>query len=144
MSTRERTEAARATVAPTRLVPALLVASAVNPEGNIDLAVGDGQGGRAEFYIGPEGELYQRRYWQSPTQRFRHVVVHRRGGEEPLDMAFFAACLSGTLGEHTPELFRLERSGRLVLQGAERDGERLRILRDAFNIYLLAYEERLV
>lgn len=136
-----------------RLIPALLVASAVNAEGNVDLAAGDGGPGgaqaRAEFYPGDEGELYQRRYWRVPSRRFSQVVVDRRGEEEPLDMAFFAACLARTFGGHTPPLFRLAapepgQPGRFAMAGEERDRERLAVLRHAFSIFLLAYEERLI
>lgn len=135
------------------LIPTLLIAATINEDGNIDLpAVENGvvePETRVEFYPGSEGEMYQRRYRVAASRPCRSAVADRRGAEEPLNMVFFAECLTHTFGELTPCLFRLEKreasaTRQFILGDEDSDRERLRVIHDAFNIYLIAYEECLV
>ena len=137
-----------------RMTPAFLIAAAINLSGSIDLPlVHDGQAeiyARVAFSLGREGEMIQQRYWISPPQPDHLPMILRRGEREPLDMLLLAACLTYVFRERTPSLFRLAESGgrglppRLCLPGEQNDHARRRLLHDAFNIYLLAYEEHLV
>lgn len=135
-----------------RMNPGMLIAAAINPAGNLDLAAFEAgrteAGARVEFCLDSEGEVFQRRYWTACTEPFGEVVA-RVGEAEPLDMIFLAECLTHTFGEHTPLLFRLaepssRKRPRLALPGAARDRERIQLLHDAFSLYLLAYEEHLI
>ena len=131
---------------PQPLIPAFLIAASINAEGNIDLAARDdgGEGhARIEFGLGREGEVFQRRYRIGAAGRLWSDEP------EPLDMVALAESLAYTFGADVPPLFRLAapeagRPCRLALPGGERDRERLKVLYDAFSIYLLAYEEHLV
>lgn len=138
---------------PGSLNPALLIASAINTQGNIDLcAVEDGRarrGARVELCLDGQGRILQRRYWADASDPSGRIDSVRRGRSEPLDMMLLAAGLEHVFGPATPPLFRLtRRSGngprQLAHPGKECDRERMRILHDAFAIQLLAYEERLV
>lgn len=135
------------------LIDVFLIAATINLSGDIDLAVvSDGQVemyARVRFKLGSGGEVLQQRYWISPSYSFNQVMVLRQGEQEPLDMVFFAECLTYALGDLTPPLFQLVESRpggppRLLLSGAQNDRARLRLLQNAFHIYLLAYAERLV
>ena len=93
--------------------------------------------------------MLQQRYWISPPEQFRQTMVLRRGERKPLDMVLLAGCLTYAFRELTPPLFRMaaptpEEPRRLLWPGEQNDHARLRLLHDAFNIYLLAYEEHLV
>lgn len=135
------------------LIPTLLIAATINAEGNIDLsAVENGvvdPETRVEFYPGSEGGIYQCRYRVTPSSPCRPAATERTGVEEPLNMVFFAECLTHTYGKLTPCLFRLKRreeseARQFTLQGEGSDRERLKLLYDAFNIYLIAFEECLI
>lgn len=134
---------------PPEMRPAFLIAATINAKGNIDLAtVRNGRvdaQARVEFSLGREGEVFQQRYWIEPSAPREEPEERRRGEREPIDMKFLAECLQGTLRELTPPLFRLTapRAGaprRFCASGEENDRARLRLLHDAFSLYLVAYE----
>jgi hypothetical protein len=131
-----------------------LIAAAINAHGSIALqAVYDGKpapGVRAEFSLGPSGELMQRCY-QTGTSETGTAAAVGTGvyRKEPLDMLFLAECLTRAFGPITPALFRVggpakRGQRRLEAVGEQYDRKRLRMLHEAFNLYLLAYEERLI
>lgn len=136
-----------------RLNDAFLLAATINMSGNIDLvSVREGwveTHARVAFMVGGEGEILQQRYLISPPERNSQATVLRKSKQEPLDMVYLAECLEYALGELTPTLFKLAKTGsdgqqRLLLVGEHYDRARMRLLHNAFNIYLLAYEEQLV
>ncbi len=134
-----------------RLNPALLIAAAINREGNIDLCMVENGSAvpRAgiEFCLGEDGEIYQRRYWTVEGED--GVADVCQGPAEPLDMIDLAMGLNHAFGPHAPVLFHL-RPGtpggrpRLAFPGPVSDRARLKILHDAFTIQLIAYEEHLI
>lgn len=135
------------------LNPAFLIASTIQGNGCIVLqAVFDGKPDpelRAEFSLGPAGDFMQRCIQAGTDAQGTPVPLAGVYGKEPLDMRFLAECLTHALGALTPALFRvsaLARGGRRRLEeeGSLADRRRLRLLHEAFNLYLLAYEERLV
>ena len=135
------------------LNPAFLIASAIKGNGCIVLqAVFNGKpdpGLRAEFSLGPSGDIMQRCFQSDDAEHGATVLSAGLYRKEPLDMLFLAECLTHTFGPITPSLFRVtgpERGGqrRLKETGGQTDRKRLRMLHEAFNLYLLAYEERLV
>lgn len=127
------------------LHPAFLLAAAVNDDGWIELpAAGTGTAfpiARALFAPDAEGGFVQR-------------VVPCAGpdGEwRPLDMAFFARCLTLSLGPVTPDLFATrgvgavgQSRGRLARTDEASEEARRQVLRGAFLVHLAAYEGRLV
>ena len=119
------------------LNPAMLIASAINGRGNIELPEADsetaGSVRRIEYCLEGDGE----------------IVRQDQGAVRPLNMTEFAAALSRRLGPVTPALFRVatstsDASPELALPGKAHDEMRMKTLRDAFSIYLVAYEERLI
>ncbi len=114
----------------------ILIASAINGEGNLDLLDPDmGSNGtlrRIEFCLDGEGGFFA-----------------RRGDEHlPFDHLMLARCITETFGDFTPPLFHLEAdadgSPSLWLSDPEHDQRRIQLLYDAFSLYLIAYEERLI
>lgn len=115
---------------------AMLIASAINADGNLELidaeAAERGEQATVEFCLDGEGGLYRR----------------SAQGALPLDLNFLARSLSLTFGSLTPTVFHLdgERPGEMSFrfQGEDQDRRRMQLLHDAFSVYLIAFEERLV
>lgn len=130
------------------LNPTLLIAATIDDDGQIVLPAAQ-QGiasalVKAYFSIGEHGRLVQ------------HVAPQgapgagTKPGGAPLDMTFFAACLSRQFGELTPSLFALRGfaatggvHGKLLHADDAAERERYRILRNAFLVHLAAHEDRL-
>lgn len=148
--------ATRARVLATRykhaMAPELLLAAAINAEGNIDLpAVRNGcvePESRVEFSLKPTGEMVQRQNWISTTSiDGSPATIVIPGDQESMDMIFFAECLEHELGHLTPSLFRLTerqqgRRRQFVASDEEGDRGRMKLLHDAFSIHLIASAER--
>lgn len=118
---------------PHRLDPSFLIAATINADGDIELPDAREEGARIWFCLDEVGGIQQR----------------RSGRIEPLDMLLLAESLTRLLGENTPQLFELRASEdgatlHLSSAGAEFDRARLRLLQNAFAVYLTVYEERLV
>ena len=131
------------------LNPPLLIASAINTDGQVELpAVQEAIPSalaRALFEVDPAGEFVQQ-----VVPRTAKVVAFP-GKWQPLDMTFFARCLCCRFGALTPELFAIRGHeatgglrGRLVHADAASEEARRRVLRSAFLVHLSAYEERLI
>lgn len=127
-----------------------LLACTINSLGAMDLPafVNGKQDGtlRAEFNLGANGEITQRCYRAAASERSTVSIVPPSVPRGALDMVFLAECLSGVFGFLTPPLFRMAvgSNRQLLYQGPTFDRQRLRLLHDAFSLYLLAYEERLI
>lgn len=137
---------------------ALLLAATIDAEGNFNLAgASDGAGrpdARVAFCIRGDGTLCRLDDGLAPRRTQTGVArtlldAVRKDTHADADMSLFAECLAHTLGEQTPPLFRLApeskgRSSRFSLDSTEDDARRLQLVHDAYNIYLVLYEERLV
>lgn len=131
------------------LNPTLLIASAINDDGLVELpAVQDcvpAALARALFGLDETGGFVQQVVPRTAGAR----ALTRPG--RPLDMTFFARCLCYEFGALTPEVFALRgyaatggHRGRLVHADADAEEARRRTLRSAFLVHLSAYEERLI
>ena len=128
------------------LNPTFLLASTINADGCIELPIVEEAlpfpVATALFWPGEDGAFVQR------IASVFSPAIASPSEATPLDMVFLGRCLSSTLGGLTPELFRVEEGGpgcvRLVRTNAAAEQVRVRMLRDAFTLYLAAYEERLV
>lgn len=137
----------RATPPASMLNPTFLLAATINADGCMDLpAVREGSPfPRGHFWPGEDGGLLQRLVSNAPGDRTPPAEAR------PLDMVFFARCLRGALGALTPDLFALveyEEGGvrreRLAYGDAKAEAARVALIRDAFVLHLLAYEDRLI
>lgn len=129
------------------LNPTFLLAATINEDGCMDLpAVQEGSPfPRAHFWPGEDGAFLQRLVSNVPGDTAPPAAPRA------LDMAFFARCLGHALGTLTPDLFavvRREEGGvrgeRLAYADAKAEAARVALLRDAFVLHLLAYEDHLV
>ncbi|HEX7071096.1 MAG TPA: hypothetical protein VF190_09835 [Rhodothermales bacterium] len=125
----------RDSVATPRLNATLLLASTINEDGNMELPErgDDGRLVTAIYELDGEGNLQRR----------------RDGVRAEFDMLAFSESLNLLFGDNTPALFRLHTAGDgngIDHTLADEASDRLRheTIRNAFNVYLMAYEERLV
>lgn len=129
------------------LNPTFLLAATIDADGRMDLpAVQEGSPfPRVHVWPGEDGALLQQLVSNVPGDKAPPAPARA------LDMVFFARCLEHALGTLTPDLFavvRRQEDGlrreRLAYTDAKADAARVALLRDAFVLHLLAYEDRLV
>jgi hypothetical protein len=93
------------------VAPELLLAAAINAQGNIDLpVVRNGYAkpeARVEFSLRPCDKKMQRQYWTSMISLDGSLaMITIRGDQEDMDMTSFAECVERRFGRFTPSLFR--------------------------------------